>query len=75
MSWLWLMAVEQPNLFVDVTGNFDVKLAALREHDSQVAHMDNLDELITGWLTMQAEAAGFKQGRLAEAFRQVKLPD
>jgi len=37
--------------------------------------MDNLDELITGWLTMQAEAAGFSEGRLAEAFRQVKLPD
>jgi hypothetical protein len=37
--------------------------------------MDNLDELITGWLTMQAEAAGFESGRLAEAFRQVKLPD
>ena len=28
-----------------------------------------------GWLTMQAEAAGFEGGRLAEAFRQVKLPD
>jgi LmbE family N-acetylglucosaminyl deacetylase len=75
VSWLWLMAVEKPNLFIDVTDKFELKLAALREHDSQVAHMDNLDELITGWLTMQAEAAGFEAGRLAEAFRQVKLPD
>jgi len=64
-----------PNLFIDVTDKFDVKLAALRKHDSQVAHMDNLDELITGWLTMQAEVAGFEAGRLAEVFRQVRLPD
>ncbi len=75
VSWLWLMAAEKPNHFVDVTGKFSLKLAALREHVSQVSHMDNLDELITGWLTMQAEAAGFEAGRLAEAFRQVKLPD
>jgi len=75
VSWLWLMGTDKPNTWVDVTDKFDMKLAALREHDSQVAHMDNLDELITGWLTMQAEAAGFEAGRLAEAFRQVKLPD
>jgi LmbE family N-acetylglucosaminyl deacetylase len=55
------MAVGNPNLFIDLTDKFDVKLAALREHGNQVAHMENLDELITG--------------RLAETFRQVKLPD
>jgi len=75
VSWLWLMGTDKPNTWVDVTDKFDMKLAALREHDSQVAHMNNLDELITGWLTMQGEAAGFSEGRLAEAFRQVKLPD
>jgi LmbE family N-acetylglucosaminyl deacetylase len=45
------MAVEKPNLSIDVTGKFDLKLAALREPDSQVANMYHLDELITGWLT------------------------
>jgi len=69
VSWLWLMASDKPNTWVDVTDKFDVKLA-LRKHDIQVADMDNLDELTTGWLTMQAEAAGFEAGRLAETFRK-----
>jgi LmbE family N-acetylglucosaminyl deacetylase len=42
------MAVEKPNLFIDVTDKFDVKLAALREPDSQEAHLQTLDEMITG---------------------------
>jgi len=58
-----------------MTHKFDVKLAALPQHDGPVAHLDNLDEWIRCWLTMQAGAGGFSEGRLAEAFRQVKLPD
>ena len=74
VSWLWLMGTPEPNTFIDVTDAFDLKLAALRHHDSQVAHMEDLEGMIRGWLTMQAERAGFSEGRLAEAFRQITLP-
>ena len=55
--------------YVDVTDTFDRKLAALRAHVSQTAHMDDLDDRIRGWLTMNATAASLPEGRLAEAFR------
>jgi len=37
--------------------------------------MDDLEGMLRNWGEMQAEAAGFESGRLAEAFRQIKLPD
>ena len=49
---------------VDVTDTFDAKLAALRAHESQTAHMDDLDGLIRGWLTLNAERFGLREGRL-----------
>ena len=55
--------------YVDVTDTYDRKLAALRAHVSQTAHMDDLDDRIRGWLTMNATAASLPEGRLAEAFR------
>ena len=37
--------------------------------------MEELEEMLQGWGTMQALAAGFAEGKLAETFRQIKLPD
>ena len=68
---VWVMAAKDPNHFVDVTDFFDAKIAALRAHESQTGHMDDLVERIEGWLTINAKAAGFNQGRLAEAFMVV----
>lgn len=68
---VWVMAAKDPNHFVDVTDFFDAKIAALRAHESQTGHMDDLVERIEGWLTMNAKAAGLDQGRLAEAFMVV----
>jgi LmbE family N-acetylglucosaminyl deacetylase len=65
---VWLMGSPNPDHAVDVTGTYDAKLAALRAHVSQTAHMDDLDGLLRGWLTLNAEAAGLPAGRLAEAF-------
>jgi LmbE family N-acetylglucosaminyl deacetylase len=59
---------------VDVTDFVDAKLAALRAHDSQTAHMDDLDERIRGWMTMAAEKGGLPDGRLAEAFLRTTIP-
>jgi LmbE family N-acetylglucosaminyl deacetylase len=53
--------------YVDVTDTIDLKIAALREHVSQTAHMD-LDKLMRGWSRRQASAAGWPDGRLAEGY-------
>jgi LmbE family N-acetylglucosaminyl deacetylase len=68
---VWVMSSSQPTHFVDVTDTFDTKIAALRAHVSQTAHMDNLAEFVGAWLTRNAEAAGWPEGRLAEGFRVV----
>ncbi|MGV1035604.1 MAG: PIG-L deacetylase family protein [Candidatus Nanopelagicales bacterium] len=68
---VWVMSAKAPNRYVDVTDSLDRKLAALRSHESQTAHMTELDTMIRGWLTMNASAAGLPEGRLAEAFMVV----
>ncbi len=65
---VWVMASAQPNYYVDITENFESKLAALRAHASQTGHMDDLDERIRGWMGMWAAQGGLPEGRLAEAF-------
>ena len=57
--------------YVDITDVFDRKLAALRAHVSQTAHMDDLEGMLRGWLGANAVAAGLADGRLAEGFRIV----
>lgn len=68
---VWVIASPTPNQWVDITDVFDDKIAALRAHDSQTAHMDDLVDRVGGWMRMQAEQAGFPDGRLAEAFMVV----
>jgi len=58
-----------PNHYVDITGTFDRKVAALRAHKSQTGQMDNLEELLRGWLARNAAQAGWPEGRLAETFQ------
>jgi len=65
---VWVLASPTPNHWNDITDNFDAKVAALRAHDSQTAHMDDLAERVGGWMRGQAAAAGMAEGRLAEAF-------
>lgn len=54
--------------YVDITDTIELKIAALREHVSQTAHMDDLDGLIRGWAARQAARAGWPEGRLAEGY-------
>ena len=68
---VWLSAAPGADHFVDVTGTFDRKIAALRAHESQTGHMDDLEGMLRGWLTRNAERAGFPAGRLAEMFQVV----
>lgn len=64
----WVMAHPDSNHAVDVTDVFHLKIAALKAHESQTAHMDDLEDRLRGWGTTNAEAAGLAAGRLAERF-------
>jgi LmbE family N-acetylglucosaminyl deacetylase len=70
---VWLMGgpTEQLNRYVDVTDKLDRKIAALRAHESQTAHMDDLAGLLTAWMGGQAYQAGYEPGRLAEAYHVI----
>jgi LmbE family N-acetylglucosaminyl deacetylase len=59
---------DQASHYVDITDTFARKIAALRAHTSQTAHMTNLEERIRSWSTLQAKAAGLPDGRLAEGY-------
>lgn len=53
---------------VDITDTIDVKIAALRAHESQTAHMADLADMIGQWSGSLAKRAGFPPGRLVESF-------
>ena len=67
---IWLTGTE-PNRYIDITETFDRKMTALREHHSQVAQFDELDERVREWCTDTAVMGGLAPGRLAEAYRVV----
>ncbi len=64
----WLMAHPQNDHWVDITEVFDIKMAALRAHVSQTAHMEGFEERLRGWFGANAAAADLPQGSLAEGF-------
>src|SRR5271169_134541 len=51
---VWLPGGPALNHYVDVTATFGRKIAALRAHESQIGHVDDLEERIRGWLTRGA---------------------
>ena len=66
---VWIQGGLAPNNYVDITETFDRKVAALRAHESQTGHMDQLEEFLRGWLSRTAAAGGLPEGHLAEAFQ------
>ncbi|WP_441249361.1 PIG-L deacetylase family protein [Kitasatospora sp. McL0602] len=70
---LWLMTGPTPNHWVDVTEQFPRKLAALGQHTSQTAHLDDLAALLRSWQAEHASDGGLPPGRLAEAFQVVRV--
>ncbi|NNC80965.1 MAG: PIG-L family deacetylase [Acidimicrobiales bacterium] len=68
---VWIHSTE-PDLFVDITDVFDMKLRALRSHTSQVAKRDeefDLEKLLGEWGGGLAKQGEMPEGRIAEAFR------
>lgn len=69
VSRLWVIGLE-PNLFVDITDVFDLKVKALLSHSSQIGARD-VAELLRNWASDYATQAGWPAGRLAEAYREI----
>lgn len=59
---------DRANHYVDITDTFHRKIAALQAHVSQTAHMTALEERMRAWGSLQAQAAGLAEGRLAEGY-------
>jgi LmbE family N-acetylglucosaminyl deacetylase len=69
VSEVWVTSAnDRADHYVDVTDTFDRKIAALRAHASQTAHMTDLEDMLGKWGGHQAKAAGFESGRLAEGY-------
>jgi LmbE family N-acetylglucosaminyl deacetylase len=69
---VWLWAEDDANYCSDITETFDIKIAALGCHKSQVG--DTVPQEMIGWLRERAEsAASGKDFRLAEAFYRVEM--
>jgi LmbE family N-acetylglucosaminyl deacetylase len=69
VSEIFILGGPAPNHFVDISATFGRKLAALRAHESQTGHMDNLEDRIRTMLGRMASQAGLPDGQLAEAFQ------
>jgi LmbE family N-acetylglucosaminyl deacetylase len=67
---VYLWAPERPNTWMDITDTFERKIAALRQHKSQVSHMTDLEDRLHRWAERNAENQSF---RLAEAFHHMEL--
>jgi LmbE family N-acetylglucosaminyl deacetylase len=65
------MAHPSPTRFLDVTENIELKFQALESHTTQTAHMFDLRERVTTWMTMASKAAHLPEGRFAEMFFEV----
>jgi LmbE family N-acetylglucosaminyl deacetylase len=72
---LWLMAApdERINHIVDTTDTVERKIAALRAHASQTAHMADLEHRIRSLAGMWARRFGLSDERLGEAFQIVSI--
>ncbi len=72
---LWLMAApeERVDHVVDVTETIGRKIAALRAHASQTAHMTDLDRRMRSLGAQWAQRSGLPAGRVAEMFQIVSV--
>ncbi len=71
VSETWLLNSPNVNRYVDITGTFQRKAAAVAAHHSQVANRRDLTGDLRARAVSVAEAGGLPDGRLAEAFQVV----
>jgi LmbE family N-acetylglucosaminyl deacetylase len=67
---VWLTSA-QPNMVVDISKVFDRKIAALKQHESQVGHRKDLEKMLRRNARLLAKTAGMGKARLAEGYKVV----
>ncbi len=70
---LWLMAHPTAHHVIDVTGQFDRKVAALKQHASQTAHNTELEAMLRGWGEAVGRTHSLPDGHLGEVFGIVPI--
>jgi LmbE family N-acetylglucosaminyl deacetylase len=70
---VWVMGAPTSNTYVDVSAEIGLKLAAILEHRSQVAHPEEMTERVRGWLETIAHEGGLEDGTYAECFNVVHI--
>lgn len=71
---VWVMGHPTMTHHVDITATFDRKISALRAHESQTAHLEDLEGFVRGWGSRVAAEAGFPDGHVGEAFFICSIP-
>jgi LmbE family N-acetylglucosaminyl deacetylase len=66
---VWLSGTNEPNMWVDVTDTLDTKLAALKEHKSQIKEPEEMDKRMRERL----RRTDVDRELYAESFRVLKL--
>ena len=67
---VYIRGALSPNLWVDISDTMELKIAALREHESQVGRVEGWEERVRG----RAQQAAAGQGMTyAESFRRITL--
>lgn len=70
VNQMYLFFTDKPNAWVDITDTMATKLAALREHASQLRKPQELEAMLRGW----AKESGARIGaEAAESFRWLKF--
>jgi LmbE family N-acetylglucosaminyl deacetylase len=69
---IWYFGGPAPDHMIDITDTFDRKIAAIRAHASQVAHIDDLAAQIRPRYEAAAREAGLPAGAVAEAFSVIR---
>ena len=70
VNQMYLFFTDAPNAWVDITDTIETKLAALREHASQLRKPDELEAMLRGWAKENGAHIG---GAAAESFRWLKF--
>jgi LmbE family N-acetylglucosaminyl deacetylase len=69
VRWVFIHGTERPDTFIDIADTLGAKLAALKEHRTQMGKWDPT-EMITGWAGLQGAERGLAA---AESFRLMRL--
>jgi LmbE family N-acetylglucosaminyl deacetylase len=69
-SAIWYFTTDHPNTWIDISATVGQKLAALRAHASQVAHLADLEERVRQRARQMGESGGLEY---AEEFHRIEL--